>query len=208
MLARAFLEREINTAYLVVCDDHAYDGFLQHEVQRDYRDGERTVGPPGLQVHVRRSRRPEDPGEIPGLLEALERFTSRRGRPKNWTDLTIDQRIATVATEVPTCVPETLVIGKALIYERASEALHGSLRGLRQFSEREGVTPKHGELHFWDRQTEELVALYVVLSRTIGTTLWVLQARADSLQVQRHVARAISELHTFYEELADSPSEE
>lgn len=63
-------------------------------------------------------------------IEAIVReFTSRRGTPLNWTDLSVSQRIIAVESKFGKRVSIGLNAAYTVVYQDASEMIHGSYLG-------------------------------------------------------------------------------
>jgi hypothetical protein len=199
MLGRAYLERCVNASYLAVCDESANEDFLMHAVARRYRHEDHSVTLNGHTVTIKRER---PPGPPPREVEvALERFTSRTGRPKMWSDLNLEQKASAVAQAVPG-VETILALSILGINGRASESLHGSFFGLTTFpapgpaSNLEDGSESIGEFD-WSARNSDLVALLIALARTSEVLMAVLAARAESAAVTAQADLIKAEISEF-----------
>lgn len=128
VLARGFLEKIINYCYLLVCDKEEYDRFLKHTIQKSYRKLDRKISLDGHTFHIKWT------GKIsldsyPELKEALDEFTSESGKEKtHWTKVSLLDRIKIIC-ENSRLQPVSFLLQTLIIYEDASEALHGTLYG-------------------------------------------------------------------------------
>jgi hypothetical protein len=198
MLGRAVVERSVNVSYLSICDAHAYDGLLQHAQQRAYRDTERSAGIGDMRYTIRNQSRPKDLSDYPELELSLARFTSRKNRPKNWTDLTLDERINAIGRAVPHASANIFVIAELAIYSKASEALHGSLAGVLQFGDPEFSFDDARRDYTWEKRTEELTTLFLMLARVMESLLRVLAHATESAAVQELSCDADAEVAAFF----------
>lgn len=129
MLARAFLECLINYCYLLVCDQSEYDRFIAHTRQKGFRALRRTVEGSGLRAELSFTGK-VDASEIPGMQEALDLFTGKRGGEiTRWTDVSLPERVGELAKRGGSGKPGPLMLALLAIYQDASEALHGTLYG-------------------------------------------------------------------------------
>jgi hypothetical protein len=129
MLARSFLERSINLGYLLFCDEEELDRYKKHALQKAYRrlDRSESVGEKSVRLTYSGDI---DPKDIPELQEALDLFTSKRGREITWwTSKKLDERIQ-IIEERGGASAELFLVTWLSVYEDASEALHGSLIGI------------------------------------------------------------------------------
>lgn len=128
MLARALIEKMINFCYLLICDEAEFQRFIKHTVQKSYRKLDRKVAVGKMNVGLK-FMGSIDFDANPHLKEALNDFTSHKGREiTHWTKTTIEDRMQLLSERSKIDV-EIFMIATLLIYEDASEALHGTLYG-------------------------------------------------------------------------------
>ena len=128
MLCRAFIERLINCCYLLVCDEDEFKNFKLHFVQKRFRKLNRSIEVRGIKIEIK-SNAKVDKELLPDLYEALNKFTSKAGKERiQWTDKGIVDRIRIIEERSKVNIA-ILMLSKLLIYEDASEALHGTLYG-------------------------------------------------------------------------------
>jgi hypothetical protein len=128
IVARGFFERLLNACYLAVADDEVVKSYRNHGLQKSFRTRNREVEAGDVKVAIRTVEE-MDPSDVPGLEEALDEFTSKRGKEKTrWTQTRAEGRISLIQerTSVDTII---LVLALLSIYEDASEAIHGTLYG-------------------------------------------------------------------------------
>jgi hypothetical protein len=203
MLGRAFLERCINAAYVAVCEEDAYGAFVEHALARRYRDEDHSVTLSGRTITIKRIR---PSGPVPTEVDAaLARFTSRRGRSLDWTQLSLEQRASVVADAVPK-VRDILALAILGIYGKASEALHGTLFGLTMFPPPGRVEEAQADRQDpfdWSERTESLVAMLIALSRTSEALLCVLSALGQHDDLTRLASEAEDDVIAFFKLLRE-----
>lgn len=137
-IARSMNELAINICYIVASGSSSAQRASRHALQKQYRDLRRSMRLGGVDIEIGASGLP-DPASIPGLREALEEFTTRKGEEvREWTPLSLDARIAEV-TSVNRSAGICLATSTAMIYRHSSELLHGTLFSIRFF-----WTDQHG----------------------------------------------------------------
>lgn len=131
-IARSAVETAINAAYIAVTGDSSGELAIRHMNQKRFRDQSRQADIAGWKMKLS-SAVPFAADDVPGLQEALDEFTDRRGREvRDWTDVRLEDRVAAVAT-----VSRRAALGLAtsifMIYRPASELLHGTFYGVTYF---------------------------------------------------------------------------
>lgn len=131
-IARSAVETAVNAAYIAAGGSTVADQAVRHMRQKRWRDLSREAKIGGWRMTVSR-----DLGvtaeDLPGLPEALDEFTSKRGQEiRDWTSANIEQRIDAI-TEC--CKRAGLCFGAAVfaIYRPSSELLHGTYYGVNYF---------------------------------------------------------------------------
>lgn len=128
MLGRALLERSINFVYLLVCEEEEFDRYRNYTIQKAYRRLDRSVTA-GQHTFKMTYEGMVDPSEVPELEEALDMFTSKRGREiTRWTQNGLGDRIEVIDEKSSVSVVPFVLCWHS-IYEDASEALHGTMYG-------------------------------------------------------------------------------
>jgi hypothetical protein len=131
-IARSVVETSINAAYIAVGGHQLAEQAVRHMRQKRWRDLSREATIGGWRMTVSRDIGlvPED---LPGLPEALQEYTNRRGHEvRDWTPNSIEKRIDAVATR---CAKAGICFGAAVfaIYRPSSELLHGTFYGVNYF---------------------------------------------------------------------------
>ena len=128
VLARAFLEKIINFCYLLVCEKNEFDKYLKHTIQKSYRKLNRSIRAGELEIGIKYDRKINIETN-PVLKEALEEFTSKRGKEKtHWTKKSLVERIEIISKKTK-INPGVFLLSTLTIYDDASETLHGTLYG-------------------------------------------------------------------------------
>lgn len=201
MLARTMVERCINAAYLSVCGDEEYRLYLQYEIAARARSENRSISLAGRSIEIKRAGTVQ---RSPEVIAAVARFTSKRGRALNWTQLTLEQR----ASEVAKCEPMVSdVFGLAIlsVYSRASEALHGTMFGMNDFPDpiwlQEG-TPVLGEAAVeafdWSGRNQMLASLMITMACFVRTFLGVLANRGQHVAISQANTNAVQMVDSFF----------
>jgi hypothetical protein len=128
ILSRALVERCVNYCYLLFCGQDEYDRYWQHSHQKLYRKLSRSASSAGYTVSVG-FKNSADLLNNPKLKESLDAFTSKHGREiTRWTNVDIYDRI-TLFSERSGINSLAFMLTMLMVYEDASEALHGTLYG-------------------------------------------------------------------------------
>ncbi len=128
MVARAFVERVINACYLLVCDEDELEAYLQYSHQKGFRTLSRQVSAGDSTIGLKYEH-VDKVEKSPELQAALDRFTSKRGREiTRWTTKNPVDRLEIVADRTNLDITG-LLLAWLSIWEKASEALHGTLYG-------------------------------------------------------------------------------
>ncbi|HEB13488.1 MAG TPA: hypothetical protein ENI13_00735, partial [candidate division CPR3 bacterium] len=128
VLARAFIEKIINFCYLLICDEEEFNKFLKHTVQKSYRKLDRSTQVGTLKLGMKFQGK-IDIDSNPLLKEALEEFTSEKGKEKTrWTTKNLEKRIEIIFQRTSLNIG-IFMLNTLSIYEDASETLHGTLYG-------------------------------------------------------------------------------
>jgi|GEM_PF-1744421 hypothetical protein len=126
VLGRAFLEKSINFCYLSICDLEEYYKHLDwssqkilrslYSKQRMYETLNVKIPMPDISVFAERN-------------EVKQFMTKRGGEKHNWTEIPLHERIKIVKEKVPKFIGELFFVTYNLIYEDASEYVHGTFYG-------------------------------------------------------------------------------
>ncbi len=128
MLARSLVEKIINFCFLTVCDEQYYLDYMNYSLQKIYRKLERNIQVGDSQVSFKYQGK--DSASIPkDMQDAIQKFTSTKGKERtHWTQLTLDEMLNILKEKTKINVP-IFMLAKLIIYEDASEALHGTFYG-------------------------------------------------------------------------------
>lgn len=95
-IIRSVVECAVNACYVLAEGPKAAEQTRRHFRQKAFRDLEREsrIGDQVIRSVFTGKPKPES---IKGLEDDLKEFSSKRGREKNWTDLSVEDRIAVAA---------------------------------------------------------------------------------------------------------------
>lgn len=127
-IARAIIEGAVNIAYLMASEPEVSRKVQRHAAVRAFRDLSRQAKFGGWTIQAGYS------GQMPAAeLQRLElmaaEFTTSKGREKDWTDLSLWQRLDATAAAFPSTALLSLNVSAFNIYRHASEVVHGSYYG-------------------------------------------------------------------------------
>jgi Family of unknown function (DUF5677) len=131
-IARSTVETLINATYVLSGGASMAERAMRHAQQKSFRDLARTVGRGAYTMRIEAVGAPSADGNEE-LKKALAEFTSAQGREKNWIDDSVPVRIESIGNKLGPKVASGLLGAYALIYQDASEIIHGSLFGIYRF---------------------------------------------------------------------------
>jgi hypothetical protein len=131
-ISRSIVELSVNICFLIVEGETSANRAIQHARQKSYRDLERESKIGNTIIKEVFSGRPYI-SKTEKLQSDIDEFTSRTGREKGWTDLSIDKRIERVGDKMGASVLNALHFSRFMVYRHSSEILHGSLFGVLYF---------------------------------------------------------------------------
>ncbi len=196
-IARSAAETAVNAAYIAVGGEPMAEKAVRHMQQKRWRDLNRETSIGGWRMTVSRDvgLTPED---LPGLPEALEEYTNKRGRVvRDWTPVTIEQRIDAVTEQ---CKRAGICFGAAVfaIYRPSSELLHGTYYGVNYFWQGSRDQPARSRAAFdrlWllEHFVTLLSAIFFSASGAINTMSAKFELR-DHEKLQDHLSQELSQL--------------
>lgn len=140
MLARPLLERATIFSFLTCCSDNEYEQYVSYSRQKAIRMLDRQVRAGRLEYALKYSRS-EEIRARPEHARLVEMFTGPKGGEKTrWTSKSLADMIGEISEQSRAGKLSALVY--LALFERASEALHGTLYGVMAHS------------GFWDPQPE------------------------------------------------------
>jgi hypothetical protein len=126
IIYRALLERIVNLEFALICSDEEYADFMDYSTSRGIRSMNRVIKSGETKIEVSYQgdfKMTED------MQKAVDKFTGTKGNPKTrWNKLTMQERIERISE----LHPDHNLSGLAalmMIYDDASEALHGTIYG-------------------------------------------------------------------------------
>ena len=185
-IARSSIETAVNAAYIAVGGEPLAEQAIRHMRQKRWRDLSREATIGGWRMTVSRDLG-VTPDELPGLPEALEEYTNKRGRElRDWTPVRIEERIDAVAER---CKRAGTCFGAAVfaIYRPSSELLHGTYYGVNYFWQGSRKQPASDRItfeHLW--LLEHFVTL---LSAMFFGASGAIDAIAEVFDMPKHATR-------------------
>jgi hypothetical protein len=165
------IETCINLCYIVAAGPDTALTALRHARQKAYLDLERESKIGDSIIRLIYQGRP-DLEELGELAADIEEFTSRTGREKAWTDLSVDDRIAPVGEELGASVLNKLHMARFAVYRHASEIIHRSVFGTMYFlgatvPSRHTSSPEHIEKYVGQQQIMILLVCVLALAAVL-----------------------------------------
>ena len=161
-IARSITEMTVNICYIMAVGKDIARQAENHAEQKSYNNLQinKKMGDFSYEIHWSGELRSSDEVRLKSITQD---FRSKKGREKNWTDLSISDRII----EIEKTFPKTsinLACAMIIIYPNASEIVHGSY---------------YGAMHFWQPElpngtpnsVEELRQLVVTHQLTVLCTV-------------------------------------
>lgn len=132
-ICRSIVELAINICYICAKGEEAVNRAQRHAMQKSYRDLNRksNIGDRNISFQFGNMDEIEMPQE---LQDAIDEFTSQRGREKGWTDLSVDDRCKAVGSVFGDDVLTPLHLARFAIYRHSSEILHGTFFSVMFFA--------------------------------------------------------------------------
>lgn len=127
-IARSIVEGCINATFIMALGKDVAKSALEHTVVKGFKNTDRTAGKGSHKMSLQRIPRIQ-PDE--SLSELIDKFTSKKGRAKNWTDLSVPQRIEKIEPIFGRKCAAGLTTAYLMIYSDASEIVHGSVAGAK-----------------------------------------------------------------------------
>ena len=196
-IARSAAETAVNAAYIAVGGQPIAEKAVRHMQQKRWRDLHRETSIGGWRMTVGRDvgLTPED---VPGLPEALEEYTNKRGHEvRDWTPMTIEQRIDAVTER---CKRAGICFGAAVfaVYRPSSELLHGTYYGVNYFWQGSRDQPARSRASFerlWllEHFVTLLSATFFSASGAISTMSAMFDLQ-DHEKLQDHLAQELGQL--------------
>lgn len=125
-ISRAVVEGCINASYILAEGNKAVDNAIAHAVCKGFRRKHISSGKGEHQIVIKQDHNVE---MNESLKKVIESFSTKKGHQKNWTELSVQQRIARIGEVCGE--PSAMCFNGAyvLVYGDASEVIHGSYYG-------------------------------------------------------------------------------
>lgn len=188
VLARTSYETMLNACFILTEGEETADKAYRHALQKTWRDLDRELPINDTTIYIRHSGQ-IDPNEDSVLQDAIDEFTSKRGREiTSWTPESLKDRIEKVGLKYGSRVTMGLQFGMLAIYRHASDISHGTVFG-SMFAV--GLTdpsgPPKSPSDLQQGQRSNLCMLLTLLGGVIDSLLHVL---GHHLDVEDHVKRS------------------
>lgn len=125
-IARAVVEGCINATYILATGKASVDNAIAHAVSKSYKNLNKSTGSGNYEITIKSNQ---------GLTfdesvqKQIDDFTTKKGFTKNWTDLSVPQRIMKIEEAFGSEQSIELNGAYFLVYSDASEVIHGSYYG-------------------------------------------------------------------------------
>jgi len=195
VLARTSYETMLNACFMMAEGEEAADRAYKHVLQKSWRDLDRELVINDTAIYIRHSAQ-IDPRENPNLQDAIDEFTSKRGREiTSWTPQSLKDRIERVARKYGKDASTGLQFGLLAIYRHSSDISHGTLFG-SMFAV--GMTqpggPPKSPSELIQYQRSNLCMLLTMLGGVIDSLLRILGKELDRDDFVDRSKRAVADL--------------
>ncbi|HET9868382.1 MAG TPA: DUF5677 domain-containing protein [Nitrospira sp.] len=130
-VVRAVFELGVNICYIISVGSEAAERALRHTRQKAFRDLHRVSEIAEDVIELRYSGK-QAPSDVDGMTEDLAEFSTKKGVEKReWIDLNVDERIATVGQHLGKEILSDLHFARFMVYRHSSEVLHGTHFGVQ-----------------------------------------------------------------------------
>lgn len=128
-IARSLIERLITLYYLQSCDEPELDNYIDYSKQKTFRKFSRSITINDKRFSIKRIPDINLP-EFPELKAAIDKFTSLKKKKQitRWSKLSLEKKLSVIDYSGETNIA-LIMIALEVIYDDASEALHGTLYG-------------------------------------------------------------------------------
>jgi len=139
-VARCAVEALINAAYVLSGGDKVAERAIRHAQQKAFRELDRSYGRGEFTFRIKAVEIP-DLHQDTQLRKALDEFTSKQGKEKNWTDDSVPMRIEKIGQTLGVVPASNFLGAYSLVYSDSSEIIHGSLFGIQKFYRGDAKSP-------------------------------------------------------------------
>lgn len=196
-IARSAVETAVNAAFIAVSGEPMAERAVRHMRQKRWRDLRRQGRVGDHRITVSRDVG-LDVDDLPGLRDALDEYTNKRGEEvRDWTPESLERRIAVISSRhrrAGLC----LGVASFSVYRPASELLHGTYYGVNLFWQGSRDIParrrdEFDELWVTEHFVTLLTALFFAVSGAIDSISAVHQL-ANHSELQDELSRKLSAL--------------
>jgi hypothetical protein len=168
-IARSLIERIITFYYLQSCSESELENYIDYSKQKTYRLFHREIIINNKKFSVSATKN-INLSEFPDLKIAVDKYTSpKKKKPiTRWSNLSLQQKLSIIdsAGEINIVLP---MIALLVIYDDASEALHGTMYGCTFHA---GAFKPHLSLESYQEVVTEhlhnLTTIYILFGTMMG----------------------------------------
>jgi hypothetical protein len=132
MIMRALYERCLNYCYLTCCPKEDFNSYFEHSLQKNIRAlrKELVVAGFGFRIQLEGYEQIWDRPKVRKVLDEYSRRVSKK-EIQNWSKVTKNrlERLEWISKNIEGIFWEPYVLVEVMIFEEASEALHGTFYG-------------------------------------------------------------------------------
>jgi len=185
IIARAFLERITNLCYFLICDDKEYKNFLSYSRQKAFRSLHREIAVGNVCVTAKLEP-PMEPSLIPGMEEALLKFTSAKGKEKTrFDEIRLEKKIEFIQKTIEDFRGDIYLVALLFIYDDASESIHGTLHGTLFPIAHYGIGLSASKTNYQDKLIHYVYTLSMLLGQLIEGLLRVINSTTPVTEMLR-----------------------
>jgi hypothetical protein len=197
-VCRSIVELAVNICYIYAKGETAAEQAERHAYQKAFRDlsRESSVGDQTIRLRFMTEETIQPP---PGLLKSIDEFTSRSGREKGWTDLSIDARCEKVGQILGNQVLTPLHWARFAVYRHSSEILHGTFFSAAYFM---GLTDPTGGPSNLDEWIDRIAGQHLMILLAAVLALIAVTKAVDAIFGARNL---VTKANRYLDELKRVP---
>ena len=197
-ICRSIVELAVNVCYICAEGDAAAQRAERHAQQKAVRDLDRESSVGGQTIRLRHlaTQSFDVPAE---LTKSMDEFTSRAGREKGWTDLSVDARCERVGEILGAKVLTPLHWARFAVYRHSSEILHGTFFSAIFFM---GLTDPKGAPASLDQWIERIAGQHLMV---LMSAVLALVAVAKGVGVMVDAPELVTQAERHIQELSTAP---
>jgi hypothetical protein len=125
-ISRSVIETCINVSYILAVGIEATKNSIDHAITKGYRKLDVSAGSGNHKISVKSTQEVDINEE---LADKLEKFSTKKGCQKDWTELSVPKRIAQIEKVFGSKHATSFSGAYLMTYSDASEVIHGSYFG-------------------------------------------------------------------------------